>query len=240
LLATINGTPNASAGGCANPNSTPPCSLKGPAFATPNLKAQTATTVEAGWRGRTELFSWDVVTYYSWVSNELLSLRDSSGAQLGAINADKTTHFGVELGAGWRFNKQWSARLAYTYQDFRFDNDPTRGNNRLAGAPPHLVHALLRYQPTEVWMLQGAVRWVPVKVAVDNANTLYADPYAIVDLRTEYRISQNLRLFGEITNLFDKTYAASTLIVDQAQRSDQAAFLPGDGRAFYAGLRATF
>jgi iron complex outermembrane receptor protein len=174
------------------------------------------------------------------VSNESLSLRDSSGAQLGAINADKTTHFGVELGLGARLTDQWSARLAYTYQDFRFDNDPTRGNNRLAGAPPHLVHAQLSYQATKDWMLQGAVRWVPVKVPVDNANTLYADPYTVVDLRTEYRISQNLRLFGEITNLFDKTYASSTLIVDVAQRSDQAAFLPGDGRAFYAGMRAIF
>lgn len=40
-------------------------------------------------------------------------------------------------------------------------------------------------------------------------------------------------------NVFDETYAGSTLIVDQA-RADQAAFLPGDGRAFYAGVQARF
>jgi iron complex outermembrane receptor protein len=166
-------------------------------------------------------------------------LRDSTGASLGAINADKTTHFGIELGVGAKLMDRLSARVAYTYQDFRFDNDPLRGNNRLAGAPPHLVHAQLQYQATEPWMVQGAVRWSPAKVPVDNMNTLYADPYAVVDLRTEYKINKTFRVFGEITNLFNKTFASSTLIVDQA-RPDQAAFLPGDGRGFYAGLKAAF
>ncbi|MFT3940267.1 TonB-dependent receptor family protein [Rhodopseudomonas sp.] len=235
LIATINGTPNSSAG---RPN---PASavLASAVFSTPDLKAQTANTVEGGWRGRADRFSWDAVTYYSWVDNELLSLRDATGASLGAINAGRTTHFGVELGAGVRITEQVSGRIAYTYQDFRFVNDPVRGNNRLGGAPPHLIYAQLQYQATEAWKVQGAVRWSPTAVPVDNMNTLYADPYAVVDLRSEYKFNKNLRVFGEITNLFNKTYASSTLVIDQA-RADQAAFLPGDGRGFYAGIKATF
>lgn len=235
LLATVNGTPNSSPG---RPAPGSPL-LAAAAFATPDLKAQTATTVEAGWRGRTDRFSWDAVTYYSWVDNELLSLRDSTGAPLGAINADRTTHFGIELGFGARLAERLSVRLAYTYQDFRFDDDPLRGNNRLAGAPRHLVNALLQFQATEDWRLQGAVRWSPERTPVDNMNTLYADPYVVVDLRTEYKIDKTFSVFGEITNLFNETYASSVLIVDQA-RPDQAAFLPGDGRGFYAGMKARF
>ncbi|WP_225702783.1 TonB-dependent receptor family protein [Bradyrhizobium cenepequi] len=235
LIATINGTPNSSAG---RPNPANPM-LAAAVFTTPDLKAQTATTVEGGWRGRADRFSWDAVTYFSWIDNELLSLRDVTGASIGAINADRTTHFGIELGAGVRLDDRWSARIAYTYQDFRFVNDPLRGNNRLAGAPPHLIHAQLQFQATDAWMMQAGVRWSPASIPVDNMNTLYADPYAVVDLRTEYRIDKNFRAFGEITNLFNKTYASSVLIVDQA-RPDQAAFLPGDGRGFYAGIRAAF
>ncbi len=235
LLATVNGTLNSSPG---RPNPASPA-FPAAAFVTPDLKAQTATTVEGGSRGRADRFSWDAVVYYSWVDNELLSLRDETGASLGAINADKTTHFGVELGLGARLTEQISARLAYTYQDFRFDNDPIRGNNRLAGAPRHLLTATLQYQVTEAWKLQGTVRWVPEKMPVDNMNTLYANPYAVVDLRSEYKINDTFTVFGEITNLFDEVYASSTLIVDQA-RPDQAAFLPGDGRGFYAGVKATF
>jgi iron complex outermembrane receptor protein len=61
----------------------------------------------------------------------------------------------------------------------------------------------------------------------------------MVDLRTEYRINKTLSVFGQINNVFNEVYASSTLIVDKAQ-PDQAAFLPGDGRAFYAGMKAVF
>ncbi|MGB3867193.1 MAG: TonB-dependent receptor [Xanthobacteraceae bacterium] len=235
LLATINGTPNSSPGRPEPPSPMLPAS----AFRTPALDAQTATTVEAGWRGRRGDLSWDAVVYHSWVRDELLNLRDVTGVSLGAVNADKTVHAGLELGLGARLSEQLTGRIAYTYQDFHFVNDPLRGNNRLAGAPRHVVHAMLQWQPTEDWRVQGAVRWNPQRTPVDNMNTLFADPYAVVDLRAEYRLDKTFTIFGEITNLFNETYASSTLIVDKAER-DQAAFLPGDGRAFYAGIKARF
>lgn len=235
LLATINGTPNSSAG---RPNPGAPGAIAD-AFRTPDLDAQTATTVEAGWRSEMGRFAWDVTSYYSWVDNELLSLRDVTGASLGAINADDTRHFGVELGLTSQITDRISARIAYTYQDFRFHNDPVRGDNRLAGAPRQIINTVLNYEVNDRWSVQGAVQWVPEKTPVDNMNTLYSDPYAVVDLRTQVKISDNLSFFGEVTNVFNEKYASSTLIVDQA-RADQAAFLPGDGRGFFAGLKAKF
>ncbi len=238
LLATINGTPNSGPG---RPNPGNPA-IDAEVFHTPNLKAQTATTVEAGWRGSNAggTAAWDATVYYSWVENELLNLRDASGTSLGAINAGKTRHFGVELGLTAQFADQWSARLAYTYQDFRFRDHALYGTNRLAGAPRHVVNAVLQYDATEDWMLQGAVRWLPSKTPVDNMNTLYADPYAVVDLRTQYRVNEHVSLFAEVTNVFDTAYAASTLVIDQATRPDQAAFIPGDGRGFFVGVNAKF
>jgi len=235
LLATINGTPNSSPGRPAPGNP----ALPSAAFSTPDLAAQTATTVEFGWRGNHGDLSWDVTTYYSWVDNELLSLRDATGAPLGAINAVETRHFGIELGLSAEIYDGLTARLAYTYQDFRFRDDPLRGDNRLAGAPNHILNAALSYQATEAWSLGASLNWVPDDTPVDNMNTLWADPYAVVDLRTEYRINDHLSLFAEATNVFDETYASSTLIVDQATAS-QAAFLPGDGRGFYVGMKSRF
>lgn len=235
LLSTVNGTANSSPG---RPNPGNP-SLPAAAFATPDLEAQTSTTIEAGWRGGAGSVSWDAVAYYSWLENELLSLRDTSGAPVGAMNAGDTTHFGIELGLGAQFTEQVTGRIAYTYQDFRFDDDPVRGDNRLAGTPSHIIHAALQYRPMEDWAIQASLKWIPDETPVDNMNTLFADPYAVVGLRTEYRINDRFSVFGEATNLFDETYASSTLIVDQA-RQDQAAFLPGDGRAFYVGVTTTF
>lgn len=235
LLSTVNGTPNSSAG---RPNPAMPGFVSS-AFNAAALRAQTATTLEAGWRGRHEGYSWDAVVYYSWVEDELLSLRDASGASLGAVNADRTRHFGVELGLGARITDRVSARVAYTYQDFRFENDPVRGNNLLGGIPRHVIDAQLAVQATEALRVSGALRWLPARTPVDNMNTLWADPYAVVDLRADYRINETFSVYGTVTNLFDKTYASSTLVVDQAS-AGQAVFLPGDGRAFYAGITARF
>ncbi len=235
LLATVNGTPNSSAG---RPNPAAP-GMRADAFRTPDLDAQTATTIEAGWRSQTGRFAWDLTSYYSWVDNELLSLRDVTGASLGAINADDTRHFGIELGVSSHITDRISARLAYTYQDFRFHDDPIRGDNRLAGAPRQIINTQINYEISDRWTVQGALQWAPEKTPVDNMNTLYADPYAVVDLRTEVKISDNFVFFGEVTNIFDEKYASSTLIVDQA-RADQAAFLPGDGRGFFVGLKAKY
>ncbi len=232
LIAPIQGSPNGSPG--TNPGTSPPAM-----FATPDLDAQTATTIEGGARGTFGKLWWDTVVYYSWVENELLSLRDTAGNSLGAVNADDTTHFGIELGLGAQITERLYGRLAYTFQDFRFDDDPMRGDNYLAGAPRHVISALLNFDVNEDWTLQGAMRWNPTETPVDNMNTLFADSYVVFDVRTEYRITDSITAFGEITNLFDENYASSTLVVDQA-RPDQAAFLPGDGRGFFAGLKSKF
>lgn len=235
LLATVNGTPNSSAG---RPNPANPA-LAASAYRTPDLDAQTATTVEAGWRGVLGPVAVDAVTYYSWVEDELLSLRDETGASLGAVNADETRHFGIELGVTAHLTDDLATRLAYTFQDFRFHDDPVRGDNRLAGAPQHVINLTARYAVTEDLAVGAALDWLPTETPVDNMNTLYRDPYATVGLSADYTVAEGITLYGEARNIFDATYASSTLIVDQA-RPDQAAFLPGDGRAFYAGLRVAF
>ncbi len=236
LIATVNGTPNSSPG---RPNPGNP-GLAADAFRTPDLDASTATTIEAGWRGRLlDRVGVDAVVYHSWVDNELLSLRDLTGASLGSVNADRTRHFGIELGADARLTETLTGRIAYTFQDFRFDDDPVRGDNHLAGAPPHVINAKLTYQVTPALAVETAIEARPDRTPVDNMNTVYADPFVTLDLRASYQPVEGVSVFGEVRNLFDETYAASTLIVDQL-RPGQAAFLPGDGRAIYAGVSARF
>ncbi len=232
LLATVNGTPNSSAG---RPSPGAP-GLPAAVFATPALAAQRATTVEIGWRGGAGPVTWDAVVYRSWVRDELLSLRDASGAPLGAANAPRTRHLGAELGFTAQVSPDVSARLAYTWQEFRFEDDPLRGDHALAGAPRHWVHAALDWRPTDRWHAGAALRWMPRRTPVDNLGTLYNAPFATLDLRAARRFGSSLSVFAEVTNLFDEVYAASPLVVDQA-RADQAAFMPGDGRAFGIGVR---
>ena len=176
------------------------------------------------------------MAYYATVDNELLSLRDVTGAPLGSVNADKTRHLGVEFGQRARFSEEVSGRLAYTYQNFRFDGDPLRGDNRLAGAPPHVINGILQYDFGPEAFVQMQVDWHPDSTPVDNMNTLFNESFVLVALRANYDMSDRFSVFADLRNIFDQTYASSTLIVDLARR-DQAAFLPGDGRAVYFGVR---
>lgn len=234
LLGTIGGTPNSGPG---RPNPADPAN---PAamFATPDLKAQTSTTLEIGWRGTWQRLSWDATAYHSRLKNELLSLRDVTGASLAAVNAGRTRHSGVELGLSGDLTDTLSGRLAWTWQDFRFDGDPLRGDNRIAGAPRNVISAALDWRASDRLTLSGRLHWVPGRTPVDNMNTVFNGPYALVDLGAEYAIGGNGVIIAQVTNLTDRRYAGSTLVVDQAA-AGQAAFIPGEGRAFYlgAGLR---
>lgn len=236
LLATTGGTPNSGPG---RPNPGAP-GLAAPAFVVANLSAQEADTIEIGWRGTAMSgVNWDVTAYHSRISNEILSLRDVTGSPRGSVNADKTIHNGLEAGIGAPLSGSLNGRLAWTWQDFRFDNDPLRGNNRLGGAPRHLINATLAWNATDRLTLFGSARWVPERTPVDNMNTLFADPYVVADLRAEYRLNDTVSFQAGVTNLFDEKYASSTLVVDVA-RPDQAAFIPGEERAFYFGTTFDF
>ena len=209
-------------------------------FATRNLRAQTAITAEVGWRGKEGRLSWDAVAYYSWINDELIRLYNSSSGATTTSNADKTRHFGIELGANAKLTERLTARLAYTYQDFRFDNDATYGDNRIAGAPRHFLVAALRYAVTEPWWVEAEVQWTPDDIPIDNANTTFNKAFVVTNLRTRWAVTEKFSVFGEVRNLFDVNYAGATLVVGQVTSATQALYLPGDGRAFYGGMKVRF
>ncbi len=207
-------------------------------FTAKDLDAQTATTFEIGTRGEYQRLRWNLALYQARLRDELLSLRDATGSPLSTVNADRTIHRGLELELMLRFPERLNWRLVYNYQDFHFDGDPAFGDNALGGAPEHLIDASVRYDHPNGFWAAADVQWLPKKVPVDNANTLFQDPYTVWGLRAGYR-KGNLTVFADARNLFDETYASATLITDRAA-PDQAAFLPGDGRSFSVGVDYRF
>ncbi|HEY9746987.1 MAG TPA: TonB-dependent receptor [Oculatellaceae cyanobacterium] len=65
---------------------------------TSKLKAQTANTLEFGFRGTFKRVAWDTTYYHSRIRNELLTLNDALGNPLGTVNANPTRHSGIESG----------------------------------------------------------------------------------------------------------------------------------------------
>ena len=220
-------------------------------FATPastTVNAQTATTYELGTRGRRTDIAWDAAIYRASIKDELQCL--TSPATPGACsvsNADRTVHQGVELGFGGAFFKSILARkdrlwfnVAYTYNDFSFDGDPTYRNNRLPGVPSHLIRAEMLYKRSNGFSAGPNVEWSPRHYFADNANQVTVDQYVLWNFRIGY---DNPRAgwggYVEARNLFDKRYIASTIVVETAN-AESALFNPGTGRAIYGGFRYTW
>jgi iron complex outermembrane recepter protein len=159
-------------------------------------------------------------------------------------NADRTVHQGVEAGGGvalWRGlwtngpdpDRLWF-NVAYTYNDFFYDNDPAFGNNRLPGAPPHYVRAEVVYKHPSGFSFGPNIEWVPQSYFVDSANTLTTEGYLLWNLKAAYDHGDKFTAYVEARNLADKAYISSTSIVDRATETSRL-FSPGTGRAIYAG-----
>ena len=228
-------------------------------FAGPALaKPQKAWSYEIGTRGRRENFTWDVAVYRMNIRDEFFC-RDS-GTNSGSctvVNLDKTVHQGVELGLGAAVlkdifvkdagvatgqgasgpsgDKLW-LNLAYTFNDFRFDDDPSFGNNKLPGAPRHYLRAELLYKHPGGFYAGPNVEWVPQAYYVDSANTLKTKAYALLGAKAGYDAGGAFSAYVEARNLADKKYIASVSVTDRAN-PQSALFEPGSGRALYAGVK---
>lgn len=210
-----------------------------------SIKPQTATTFEIGTRMKRPDYAWEVTLYRSEIDNELLCLYSAFG-NCNVTNANKTVHQGIEAGAGAAIfrdlfvggpapDKVW-VNIAYTLNDFRFDNDPVFGNNQLPGAPRHFVRAELLYKhPTGLYVGPN-LEWVPQAYFVDSANTLMTSAYAIWGLKAGFDNGGPVSGYIEARNIANKAYIASASIIDRANAASPL-FEPGTGRAIYAGLR---
>lgn len=210
-----------------------------------DIKAQRATTYEVGTRGRRPDLTWDIALYRAEIHNELQCLYSAFG-NCNVTNADRTVHQGVEVGFGAAVLKSMFAsgdnpdklwlQVAYTYNDFFFDDDPLYGNNELPGAPPHYLRAELVYRHPSGIFFGPNVEWVPQGYFVDSANTLSTDPYALWGLKAGYDKGERFSLYVEGRNLSNKAYIASASIINVANPT-LALFEPGTGRAVYAGMK---
>ena len=125
----------------------------------------------------------------------------------------------------------------YTLNDFRFSDHRSFANNTIAGIPVNFYNAHLEYRHPVGFYAGPGIEWNMTKYAVDHANTLYADWYALLDFRAGYISRHGFTVFFQAKNLMNKTYAA-TVEPQSDARTDgpPEAFKPGNGRAFYGGI----
>jgi len=203
------------------------------------LDMQKAWTAEVGTRGNLGILEWDMSFYRSWIKNEMLQYNVGSGIPASTFNAQDTVHQGIEIGLNSKIaeniffsSDKLKLNNSYTLSDYHFDKDRQYGNNLIAGQPKHFLRSELRYdQP--IWFLASNIE-VASNAQVDFSNTVKSPGYAILGFTSGYTLNQNVSFFLDGRNLLDKNYIAT---FSTAVKGATNVFYPGDGRAFYAGIK---
>lgn len=210
----------------------------------PDLKPQTATNYELGFRGWIEQkFRYEVAAFYIQGENELVpyELEDFPGRTFYR-NAGSTQKQGVEFSGMLFLHPMLTAQTQYTYSDFTYDAYQVEGNdfsgNVLPALPKHMGYGGLIFQHPRGFYARTGVRFVG-ELYTNDANTVTDEAYGVWDLRLSWeKAGKNWTwepFFG-LNNLLDTRYNGNIRINAFGQRF----FEPGPGRAVFAGLRIRF
>ena len=203
-----------------------------------NLAPQRAWTAEIGTRGRAGIFEWDLAAYRADIEGELLQFNIGPDIPASTFNAGETYHEGIEAAMSIDFTPWARLRQVYTYSDFRFEDDPQYGDNRLPVVPEHVYRAELRLG-TDVVHVAPNVEWVPEGPFADYDNTLQVDGYALVGITAGATVADGIDLFVDARNLFDEK-AVGDISAAITATPASAIFYPVERRAVFGGVRARF
>ncbi len=205
-----------------------------------DIEAQTAWTAELGTRGACRDAAWELTVYHAWVSDELLAY-DVGGSQR-TVNADRTTHLGIEAGLDVTVLRDLAAkgdqlvlRQVYTWGRFRFDDDADYGDNQIPGMPEHVYRVELLWT-WDAWFVGPNLEWQS-GFPVDFANTTHNDRYTLIGARAGYRAARGLTVFVDARNLADEDHVPTTNLANPTQAvAGQALYFPGDGLSVVGGV----
>ena len=178
-------------------------------------------------------------------------------------NVAATRRQGAEAGAQY-FADRWFAYANYSYINatYQFTGDIASPNNPSAdangnvhvtpgkfipGIPQHQFKAGAEYAVTSQWKIGADVIVVGSQYFVgDQANQNEKLPaYWVTNIHTSYDLSKNVRIFGLVNNLFNRTYYPYGTYFDPQSvqnalptaLTDQRTLTPGQPFSAYVGLR---
>ena len=208
-----------------------------------DLEPEDLTSFEFGIRGLAEpaRLRYEVAFYTSSIANAFVPVQRPDD-EVYQVNAGETSRNGLEMLLEWVPDSTFSARFAYTYQDFMFDRFTLNGRDFAGflepGAPPHRVFAGVTHRAPFGLTSIAQLRWVD-EYTLNNANTAYNWAYTVVDLRFAFDGKggdTDLRPFVGIDNLFGERYNSSTITNAFGGRY----YEPSPGREVYVGMTVGF
>jgi iron complex outermembrane receptor protein len=215
-----------------------------------NIRPETGWNFETGYRLTSNHFSIDVTAYFMNINNLLVAQRTSDDAYIG-VNAGRNHHVGLDLSLGYQIpvlnqhvlNFFTTATLAnYRFVDFT-NRDVVFDGNQLTGVPALQINPGIELL-TDQGFYANLTAQIVSKIPIDDGNSLYADPYALLRVKAGYTKSFKKwqgNIFVGVNNLTDEKYASMLLINATApQGIAPRYYYPGMPRQFYSGVSISY
>ena len=222
-----------------------------------NLQPQKNVNLEIGTDAKLhETFSVQLVGFWVFFRNEIISQINPVTGQAFSINADSSEYRGIELFYDWRPAPGWRFSGAYTHIDSRYINfidqfrvgglgpvvQVVQDGKRVPNVPSGVLNFKEEYEHPSGW---GG--WIETSYYnsyfLNNANTVEIPAFWLITLNAHKTIEFKNRyikfakFYAQLDNLADKTYAASgNVVADSVPDSQKTLFFAGYGRAIYGGV----
>ena len=182
-------------------------------------------TVTPGIRVNLSFFSRSTKDKIGWV------MTDPANFTGQYRNFDTEKARGINADVRKQLTNHLSARLGYTYT--HIDATPTRKANRDGYVPKHAVNAGLDYNDAK-WDAHLDIRGIINRPGPAD-NVFPRKTYWLADISANYRVRENVTIFGRINNIFDTYYAEQSSV----RWGNPGDWWPGQGRNFRLGVEVT-
>ncbi|RAP36846.1 TonB-dependent receptor [Candidatus Marinamargulisbacteria bacterium SCGC AAA071-K20] len=214
---------------------------------TDDLKPVKADNFELGMRGKTDGFSYEIAAYYMTKSDDIVTYIDGSDRKI--TNAGKTAHRGIEIEFQKLFGNEIKFRVAtglsqHTYEKFsyvyfsrtQFKNvEVYFDRNKVAFSPDYTAHIGMDYNPSWLSGLTASFGLNGIgPYFTDETNTNRYKGHYLLNIRLNYKISNQFKFYARIMNVLDQRYSVYTS--NQVGDTD-IAYRPGTPRHYFAGLK---
>jgi iron complex outermembrane receptor protein len=218
----------------------------------PGLAPERGINYEAGLRGSalSDRLTFDVVAFSLQLRETIVRRTIENGAEY-FVNAGHTAQNGLEAAFSYllvgteaggdpgRFLQRLRGWGSFTYNDFRFRNyrqdENDYSGNRVTGVAPTVTVAGVDAETRPGFYANLTFTFTDF-IPLNDANTAYANDYALLGARLGYRRSLNrhsFEVFAGIDNALDEVYSLGNDINAFGGRYYNAAA----PRNYYAGLR---
>lgn len=206
-----------------------PCIAAAFLIADPPLQQVVSRTVEAGFRGTSELnigtLGWKVGAFRATNADDILAIPSPELQGFGYFqNVGRTRRQGIEAQVNLT-SKTMQLYASYALVDARFldslvlgSNSPfadADGNiqvvpgNRIPAIPRNRVKFGMDYWITDAFKVGGDALFVSDQFFVgDDSNQAPRLPsYTVFNLHASYQVTKNIQFYGRVDNVFDNRYA---------------------------------